>query len=1428
MADDVAKVTLTIDASPAEKGAEVFDKALNKVDKATERTVASMASQLRMVDRYIREHDKAGGQIEKFQRQIDNLNDVMAKVKPAAEQGSQGAALLAERAARAAALIQERFDQTVTALVRNKAEIDRLTKAFDPATASAQRMTDELRDLNKAFELGINIEGGYSAAYQKIVDKYDEGAQAAQRAAAADKKMLDDYVRGLDPLGAAVDAAKERVAGLQRLIAGGGPDAARATKVLPAAQDELTAARAKQVAGDPKLLAERKALTAEFDQATAKMEAYLATTERIQRAEQLGILTAQQATEERKKALGVLDGSTEALKKQEEELKRLTVEFAPLKTAQENYHAALDRLDKAKSAGIVNDKEAEVQRTRLTKSFEAQRKAIEQYGHSSGQAAFAQRQLGVQFVQFFSSIEGGMPLLQALIQQGHQAVDVAIATGTGFGVLGNVIKSAFGYLVSPIGLMLAATAALVGMAVAAERTQQRLVDLKNHFSAVRPDWEGAAGAATENAKRLAATTDLSAANARVLTEAIYSAPQFQGTDAQFLRVGKIFNDLSKQLNESTEQISQRAKQAFEDPAAAAAALQGKIATVTPELARYVRELQESGKQAQATNVLMKALADSTIPVKDNVTELHAAWTRFENALYGHTEGGRSFIEIFGGAIDHLSAKILDWTTALMGAAAKIADWVDRHGGLPNINPFGGNQFGATPWSPLPPSGAEGARLEAAINASAAENRLDPEFLRRLQGAEGVWTGSKWKTSPTGRIGAMQIDPKLLAGMQREPQNYPTVQGVTDLTDTGQNVAAGAAFLKHCLVKYGDPFLAILAYNMGETAFDKVMRGEAKPTAEAVAEASKVLSGYQGRGLAAGATSGGPQQGPQVPGVYGPTLPEDFGARSVAADRIRDAQKVFEQGNEIREQLRKNTRDIETETAGLQEAVKKYNAARVLGDEQSMALAARNIADFQRRLRALQGERTEILTPQQRATREAQEANVPLGVESGAARQFRELEVQQMQRRRQYGEGDPARELAERTELQKKLTAEMRDSIHVIDLQVAAENRLIPAYELGGQAAVHLLNHEKALIEARKYAIPDTDEYRRKVDELTAAYDRASVVDPSKAAAEDIARMRQESEQLDLQLRLITATNAERERQMAMLQERQARGYRPGEALPLEVQRAVNVAGDIADQRIRVQQAQAAYQDLARTGEQVFGTLEKAFTEPLREGETAAMRFRETVISVLADIEKELLKLLVINPILNSLFGGQHRPELGDLGNLGGGDSGQGGGSGGGIIGNLVNSVGGKGFFQGGGLIGSLFGGGGDGMASGGGLAALSSEAASNVAAGAAGLHGGGLVGYDPPSFTRLVDRSIFANAPRLHSGLGANEFAAILEKGERVLTGRQQQQVAAAANSNSKAGSHTFVFNFPHTTNPDAFRRSATQVASHVGSTLQRTQQRGN
>ena len=163
------------------------------------------------------------------------------------------------------------------------------------------------------------------------------------------------------------------------------------------------------------------------------------------------------------------------------ELDRLRGKFDPLFAASKRYEATLEEIAYAERVGAINAGVAARARDATTKAFAdavaptgvaaattavlagKTAEAAQQHENltiSAGASAFALRQLGVQTMQAVSSIAAGQPVMMTMIQQGHQVADVAISTGTGFGILGTAARMVAGALLSPIGAAVAVGGAL--------------------------------------------------------------------------------------------------------------------------------------------------------------------------------------------------------------------------------------------------------------------------------------------------------------------------------------------------------------------------------------------------------------------------------------------------------------------------------------------------------------------------------------------------------------------------------------------------------------------------------------------------------------------------------------------------------------------------------------------------------------------------------------------------------------------------------------------------------------------------------------------------------------------------------------------------------------------------------------------------------
>jgi len=123
-----------------------------------------------------------------------------------------------------------------------------------------------------------------------------------------------------------------------------------------------------------------------------------------------------------------------------------------------------------------------------------------------------------------------------------------------------------------------------------------------------------------------------------------------------------------------------------------------------------------------------------------------------------------------------------------------------------------------------------------VEAAARKNGLPPNFVHSVVRAESGYKADA--VSPKGAIGLMQLMPATAKAYGADPH------------DPGQNVEAGAAYLRELLIKYnGDARRALAAYNAGPGAVDKY--NGVPPYAETQTYIERVLRGYKKAGDVAG-------------------------------------------------------------------------------------------------------------------------------------------------------------------------------------------------------------------------------------------------------------------------------------------------------------------------------------------------------------------------------------------------------------------------------------------------------------------------------------------------------------------------------------------------------------------------------------------------
>ncbi len=112
---------------------------------------------------------------------------------------------------------------------------------------------------------------------------------------------------------------------------------------------------------------------------------------------------------------------------------------------------------------------------------------------------------------------------------------------------------------------------------------------------------------------------------------------------------------------------------------------------------------------------------------------------------------------------------------------------------------------------------------AAVDAAAAQHRIDPKLLHALVTVESAYRASA--VSPAGAGGLTQLMPQTAKAL-----------GVADRFDPAANLSGGADYLARQLVRFGDLRLALAAFNAGPERVARLGRVPRISETEAYVEA----------------------------------------------------------------------------------------------------------------------------------------------------------------------------------------------------------------------------------------------------------------------------------------------------------------------------------------------------------------------------------------------------------------------------------------------------------------------------------------------------------------------------------------------------------------------------------------------------------------
>lgn len=273
------------------------------------------------------------------------------------------------------------------------------------------------------------------------------------------------------------------------------------------------------------------------------------------------------------------------------------------------------------------------------------------------------------------------------------------------------------------------------------------------------------------------------------------------------------------------------------------------------------------------------------------------------------------------------------------------------------------------------------------------------------------------------------------------------------------------------------------------------------------------------------------------------------------------------------------------------------------------------------------------------------------VASGAARELAASDVALDNAARQAGLGQAS--LADKTEarrlVQRRLDGALMDSLLALNRQITGAEDLAAAQLQGAAAVREVEARVRAEAEALKYAEEHTEQYQRLVAVLSSRYqDLAEKQALARSNAAELGQQ-QQLEQLRAEQQLVGATVQVRERELAVLRERQklvSEGMQGTEAAA----RRLALAGQIADETQALKRQQDAWTELSNVGVQAFDRIGQAITTALANGQLSTIRFGNIAKAVMAEVVQYFAKVALVNPVLNAVFG-TSRTTLGDLGGI---------------------------------------------------------------------------------------------------------------------------------------------------------------------------------
>lgn len=907
---------------------------------------------------------------------------------------------------------------------------------------------------------------------------------------------------------------------------------------------------------------------------------------------------------------------------------RLSAQLDPSIAALQRYQTATDKLNGYMAAGRIQATatgSAQDEYNRLLDLARARYQSVTQaageFGQATekvGQSSRATTMLLREVTRGYVEMSAGMsPLAIAAMNFGN--IEHAV------GRFGGVVKEAIAFITSPVGLILAAGAAILALGASAESSERGMLGLQTALRGTRDDYVAMAAEAKAAAHEVAAGV-ITLVDATAAAKSFAANKAFQGTQAQLQDLITTANDLAIVMGVTLPAEAVKMAAAMNDPGKMADELANvHFKGMNSELARSITLQAESGDKAGAYARLLDVVkASTTGAAQESKTKLQTAMEDLKGAFIGTGEGGDSFAKTLGTAFDNVAVQIVNGVTNILNAIAKAGDWINSHGyglgastgtgalgfdpstGL-NTIPYATGTLG-TVSSSYGPTGQPPGSISTSSTAAAAYDvsKMDQIVYSFVQqgtalndaialaanamressgnfnavnmadapgGSHGLfmWNNGSNNNTTNGRLAGFQAQN---GGLLPEQTSIAAqvAYALTELSTSkagiyGQVLAANDVGTKAALITSG---FEVPKDIPGQSAISAGIAQNYLARSGTNGGTPVVISGNASIAITGGGLLGASaaQQGLLQP-TTGPT-----GLTAAAAGT-----GVANDPNQV-----------------IQDAL---TASRAGSANDNAAHATALVKDYTTALKLLadQGITTGANVDQLKNAIDKQNAALTAAV------------------------------------------APVQGVINALEIQTKDNELLAAAYDKGSAAGADMQSQIKAETELRKAGGEPLANNILALSNLTAEYKKAKLAADDAALAQASNDNQRTIDYINAEISSLGDSADVRARNLAILKETQTLQKNEPFASEERKQAAINEAAAISDATVRLQEQQQALQTVGSMASGVFNTIGDQISQAFVSGQSAALTFGNITHAVLTQIIKDILQLAIIAPIMNAITGG---------------------------------------------------------------------------------------------------------------------------------------------------------------------------------------------